>query len=133
MKGRIVFAASTLGALVLLGAAAGARAETTQTFSPANASSQNPSSLTAAASMSARKSLQWGRDGRWTLNLDMDQPVGREAGWKDVSAGAFFHITPSVRVGGSVDLGDKFAQPDKILPQDTLDAPRVHLETKFKF
>ena len=127
MKGRSA-TAGMLGALLLLGAAASAHAETTQALT-----TQNPNSLAAGATMSARKSLQWGADGRWTLKLDMDQPVGRDMAWKDVSAGAFFHITPSLRVGGSVDLGNKFAQPDRIVPQDTINAPRVHLETKFKF
>ncbi len=83
--------------------------------------------------MAPRKSLQWDASGHWTLNLDMDQPVGREMDWKDVSAGAYFHITPSMRIGGSVGLGEKFSDPTHILPEDTTNAPRVHLETKFKF
>ncbi len=128
MKGQTAATVAITGALLFLGAASGAWGEPTQALS-----SLNPSSLSAAETMSARKSLQWGADGRWTLKLDMDQPVGRDMAWKDVSAGAFFHITPSLRVGGSVDLGDKFAQPAKIVPQDTINAPRVHLETKFKF
>ena len=120
-----VFRAAT--AALLWGVCSGARAETVQ--------SQNPSAFTVGgpASNAARKSLQWDASGKWTLNLDMDQPVGRDLDLKDVSAGAFFHITPSMRIGGSVGLGDKFAEPDKIVPQDTSDAPRVRLETKFKF
>ena len=133
MTGRIAAAAGILGALAVVVAASGARAESPQNFNVQDEPSQNPNALAAAAATSARKSLQWGADGRWTLKLDMDQPVGRDMGLKDVSAGAFFHITPSLRVGGSVDLGDKFAQPDKIVTQDTINAPRVHLETKFKF
>lgn len=133
MTGRIATAAGMLGALAFFAAFSGVRAETSQSPGFQDLNSQNPNAIGAAATMSARKSLQWGADGRWTLKLDMDQPVGREMGLKDVSAGAFFHITPSLRVGGSVDLGDKFAQPDKIVTQDTINAPRVHLETKFKF
>jgi hypothetical protein len=38
-----------------------------------------------------------------------------------------------MRIGGSVGLGDRFADPQHILPEDTINAPRVHLETKFKF
>ena len=44
---------------------------------------------------------------------------------------AYFKIAPGLRFGGSVGLGDKFAQPQQIAPQDT--GPRVHLETKFQF
>jgi hypothetical protein len=36
----------------------------------------------------------------------MDQPVGREMELKDVEAGAYFKLTPSIRVGGAVALGD---------------------------
>src|ERR1700712_3279279 len=53
-----------------------------------------------------RKSLQWDAEhGRWSLKLDMDQPVGRDVQWKDVQAGAYFRVTPKLRVGGAVGLG----------------------------
>ena len=65
--------------------------------------------------------------------MERDPPVGEQTGGlKDMQAGAFFHITPSVRIGGSVGLGDRQGDAARILPQDT-NAPRVHLETKFKF
>jgi len=67
----------------------------------------------------------------WGVNLDMDQPVNRATEWKDVTAGAYFKIGPRLKLGGSVVLGDRFAQPQQITPQDT--GPRVHLETKFQF
>ena len=79
-----------------------------------------------------RKTLQWDAKGRWGLRLDMDQPSTREMGWNDVQAGAFFRITPSLRIGGSVGLRDRFtAQPQQMQPQDA--KPRVHLETAFQF
>ncbi len=78
-----------------------------------------------------RKSLQFDASGRWGLRLDMDQPSNRDTQWKDVQAGAFFRITPSLRIGGSVALTDKMASPDKVTPQDA--TPRVHLETAFRF
>ena len=128
-------------ALLLSGAAPLiARAQTSQSTAPSQAQSQalqsqNPNAFfpAGAATAAPRKSLQWDASGHWTLNLDMDQPIGRDMDWKDVSAGAYFHITPSMRIGGSVGLGDKFADPQRILPEDTINAPRVHLETKFKF
>jgi hypothetical protein len=112
------------------------RAQTSQTNAASQAlQSQNPNAFypPGGPATAPRKSLQWDASGHWTLNLDMDQPVGRDMDWKDVSAGAYFHITPSMRIGGSVGLGDKFADPQHILPEDTINAPRVHLETKFKF
>ena len=77
------------------------------------------------------KTLQFGGGGRWGLKLDMEQPLGRDMGWKDVKAGAYIRLTPNIRVGGTVGLGDRLAQPQKVTPQDA--APRVHLETAFKF
>ena len=115
-----------MAALLLLGAVAGARAETAMT--------QNPNAFQPPGSgVTPHKSLQLDASGSWTLRLDMDPPVGEQTGGlRDMQAGAFFHITPSVRIGGSVGLGDRQAETQKILPQD-LNAPRVHLETKFKF
>jgi len=67
----------------------------------------------------------------WGVNLDMEQPVNRQTELKDVTAGAYFKIGPRLKLGGSVVLGDRFAQPQQLTPQDT--GPRVHLETKFQF
>jgi hypothetical protein len=77
------------------------------------------------------KTYQFDSKGQWGVKLDFDQPPNRETEWKDVTAGAYFKITPQIKFQGSVGLGDKFAQPQQISPQDT--GPRVHLETKFQF
>ena len=110
----------------MAGASAAARAESFAT--------QNPNAFPPAGStLAPHKSLQLDATGKWTLRLDVEQPVGEQAaGWKDVQAGAYFHITPSMRIGGSVGLGDRQGDVQKILPQDT-SGPRVRLETKFKF
>ena len=79
-----------------------------------------------------KKTLQWNDKGRWGVNLEVDQPVDRDVKPKDIEAGAFFRIAPSVRVGGAVRLGDKMAYPEKITPQDR-EASRVRIETKFRF
>ena len=123
MQGGRATIASGLTALLLFGGVAIARAET-----------QNPNAFIPADAYGApHRSLQLDATGKWTLRLDMDPPVGEETGgWKDMQAGAFFHITPSVRIGGSVGLGDRQSDAQRILPQD-LNGPRVHLETKFKF
>lgn len=82
-----------------------------------------------------QKSLFWDQKGHWGLKLDMNQPVGRDIQLRDVQAGAYFHITPSLRVGGAVALGDSDAF-DRTTPapqQQQNQAPRVKLETTFKF
>lgn len=79
-----------------------------------------------------KKSLQLDSKGRWGLRLDMEKPANRNMDWKDVEAGAYFKLTPRLRVGGSVGLGDKLADTPRIQPSEAA-APRVHLETTFKF
>ena len=124
--GRATFA-SGLAALLLAGMTTAVRAE-------APVTTQNPNAFGPVDATGApHKSLQLDANGRWTLRLDIDPPVGEPlGGLKDVQAGAFFHITPSMRIGGSVGLGDRQADVQRLLPQDT-NGPRVHLETKFKF
>lgn len=77
------------------------------------------------------KSVQWDNKGRWGLRLDMNQPANRDPNWQDVQAGAFFRITPSMQVGGTVSVGNRFAQQQQLTPQDA--SPKVHLETAFRF
>jgi hypothetical protein len=79
------------------------------------------------------KSLKWdARKGRWGVTLNLEQPAGRDAQLNDIQAGAYFRVTPSLRIGGAVALGDKVTPNYKQTePQDV--APRVKLETAFKF
>ena len=75
--------------------------------------------------------LQWDQK-RLSFQLDMSQPIGRDMQGRDVQAGAYYHITPRLRVGGAVSFGDVPSTPDRSnLPQTQ--APRVRLETNFKF
>ncbi len=77
-----------------------------------------------------KKSLQFGA-GRWGVNLNVEEPVGREVDRKDVEAGAFFRIGPQLRVGGSVRLDEKASTRLRERPEER--EPRVRLETKFRF
>ncbi len=79
-----------------------------------------------------KKTLQLDSNGRWGLRLDLEKPAGRNLDWKDVEAGAYYRITPRLRVGGAIGLGDKFSDATRITPAQAA-APRVHLETAFKF
>ncbi len=76
-------------------------------------------------------SLQWDKKG-WTLKLEMTEPVGRDVQARDVQIGAYYHITPRLHIGGAVAFGSTPSTPDRSnLPQTQ--APRVRLETNFKF
>jgi hypothetical protein len=82
-----------------------------------------------------KKSLQWdAQKGRWGLKLDLDQSADRDMQLNDVQAGAYFKVTPSLRVGGAVALGETdpaLAARKNQVQQEP--APRVKLETAFKF
>lgn len=78
------------------------------------------------------KALQWdNRKGRWGLKLDYDQSTIRDMGWNDVQAGAYYKVTPSLRVGGAVSMTSPQQNISPKLQQDK--APGVKLETAFKF
>ena len=83
--------------------------------------------------LNAGKTVKWdARRGRFGVTLDLEQPATRDAKLNDVQAGAYFRLTPSLRVGGAVALGDEEeALTNRTTPQKT--TPRVRLETAFKF
>lgn len=127
-----------LPALILLGMAAEARAAQ---FTPLADSQPTYTSRDAFATdlnqwgpQAGRRSLQWdSKTAHWGVKLDIDPPIGRALGYtdSDVRAGAFYKITPSLRVGGAVSLGPVNEDVHTILPPDH--APKVRLETALKF
>jgi len=70
--------------------------------------------------------------GKFGVTVTLRQPDERRATPNDIAAGAYYRITPSVRVGGSVAFGDQDLTPraNRARPAD---APKVRLETAFKF
>ena len=83
---------------------------------------------------SGLKSLKWdARKGRWGVTLNMDQSDARPSTLNDVQAGAYYHITPSLRVGGAVALGDEQLTPGPKKIGSEESQPRVRLESSFKF
>lgn len=70
--------------------------------------------------------------GRLGFTLNIQQPDDRPAVANDVQAGAYFRITPSLRVGGSVALGEQELK-FRPTPGRPADAPKVTLQTAFKF
>ncbi len=126
---RLMIAMISTGVLSLAGAAAHAQ--------------QAPAGLTLVANDFAfqasdshttpSRSLEWdARKGRWGLKLGVEQHTDRDVQWKDIQPGVFYRLTPRLHIGGAVSLA-----PDEIenqrLGDPQLPAPRVRLETTFKF
>jgi hypothetical protein len=91
-------------------------------------SSPNYSSETVPANQ-----LEWdSRKARWGLKIGVEQHTDRDVQWKDVAPGLFYKVTPRLHIGGAVSLA-----PDEIenhrLGDPQMPAPRVRLETTFKF
>ena len=120
---------SLIGAALLVSGASTAHAQTAKKTTDFTVRSES-STMT---SSQGTKSLKWGAGkGRWGVSLNLDQRGERDTQWNDVQAGAYFRVTPSLRVGGAVALGEKEAPSyKKTEPQES--APRVRLETAFKF
>ncbi len=86
------------------------------------------------------KTLKWDASkGRWGLTLNMQELEARPSTLNDVEAGAYYRITPSLRVGGSVGVGDRLpvtAGSKAMAPRAgtaATEEPRVRLQTEFKF
>ena len=122
-----------IGAAVLLGTTATA-AQAASNKTPATIDLTVKPGAPAIAPQGIAKTLQWdARRGRWGLTVNMDQPSSREMQLNDVQAGAYFRITPSLRVGGAVALGADVRQPAFKQTEPVASRPRVRLETAFKF
>ena len=85
------------------------------------------------AAIAPRRSLEWdARKGRWGLKLGVEQRVDRGVELKDLQPGVYYRLTPRLHIGGAVSLApDGLANQRLTDPQ--LPAPRVRLETTFKF
>ena len=81
------------------------------------------------------KTFEWDpAKSHWGLKFDVEQQQGAITEWKNVQAGAYFKVTPSLRVGAGVSLGE--TQTTNTTGNALTQAappPRVHLETAFKF
>jgi hypothetical protein len=88
----------------------------------------------AIAPQGIAKTLQFdARRGRWGLTFNVDQPSTRDVQLNDVQAGAYFRITPALRIGGAVALGADERAPAFRQTEPVPARPRVRLATAFKF
>ncbi|MCA3718796.1 MAG: hypothetical protein IM674_11140 [Brevundimonas sp.] len=80
-----------------------------------------------------RRSLRWNENGRWGLDFNLSQPVGRDAQWGDVEAGAYYRLSPRLRVGATAGLAAPEQDPARAAETDRRAQPRVRLESIFRF
>ena len=119
-----------IAATALFGAACGAAQA---------ADKAKPVDLTVHSDMTSMPStgmraLRWdARKGRWGVTLNMDQSDARPTTGNDIQAGAYYSITPSLRVGGAVALGQEQVTPGPKKIGSEQSQPRVRLESSFKF
>ncbi len=73
--------------------------------------------------------LSW-QGSRFGFSMSLDDPKMRQTTQSDVSAEAYFRVTPSVRLGTELKLGAR-AQERVITPDER--EPRVRFETAFEF
>lgn len=136
MVAKRFFLAGT-AALILTGSASMAFAQAKPHAVAPDFSAKNDFTSAAAGVQSPqddKRTLRWdAKKGRWGLKLDLDQPSSREMQMQDVQAGAYFKVTPSIRVGGAVSLGESNPALAARKAQQPEAAPRVRLETAFKF
>ncbi len=126
--------AGALGALVVVGMADAAAAQTRSRAPTVNLTeAANASQRTGAQPAPARRGLRFNENGRWGLNLNFSQPVGRESELGDVEAGAYYRLSPRLRVGAAAGLSAPETDPARAPETDRRTQPRLRLESIFKF
>jgi hypothetical protein len=136
MRSGVIIAALTGTALLLFAGQASAQTvQNSRARQPVVSLSEAQTAQQGAARTPppARRGMRWYDSGRWGLDLNMNQPVGREAEWGDVQAGAYYRVNPRLRVGASAGLGSPEADPARAPETDRRAQPRVRLESIFRF
>ncbi|MDQ3125649.1 MAG: hypothetical protein M3Q74_08605 [Pseudomonadota bacterium] len=87
----------------------------------------------AAAAQPGSSRLRFTERGRWGLDLNLSQPVGRESNLGDVEAGAYYRVNPRLRVGAAAGLAEPESDPARGPQADRRAAPRFRLESIFRF
>ena len=129
--GGVIAASLILAATGFSGAASAmpgqsASRATSVTLSEAGAAQRN-------APTTQRRGLRLTESGRWGLDLNLNQPVGRETDWGDVEAGAYYRLNDRLRVGAAAGLATPETDPARAPESNSRAQPRVRLETIFKF
>lgn len=123
--------AASLGIVALAGVASEVSAQS-RSRAPAVTLAE-ASAAQRSAPAQPRRGLRWNENGRWGLDFNLNQPVGREAEWGDVEAGAYYRLSPRLRVGAAAGLAAPEQDPARAAETDRRAQPRVRLETLFRF
>lgn len=113
--------------------AAAADAAAAQSRNRAPAVSLNDAQAARSAAPAGQSRLRFTERGRWGLDLNLSQPVGRESNLGDVEAGAYYRVNPRLRVGASAGLAEPERDPARAPQTDQRAAPRFRLESIFRF
>lgn len=125
--------AGLAGGLAVLAAADAASAQAAASRSRAPAVSLTEAQAARSAAAPGQSRLRFTERGRWGLDLNLSQPVGRESNLGDVEAGAYYRVSPRLRVGASAGLAEPEADPARPPQTDRRTAPRFRLESIFRF
>lgn len=128
--------AGLVAGLALLAVADVASAQTTGASARARAPTVSLSEAQAARASGAQPGssrLRFTERGRWGLDLNLNQPVGRESNLGDVEAGAYYRVNPRLRVGATAGLAEPETDPARAPQTDRRAAPRFRLESIFRF
>lgn len=118
-------------ALVGLADVASAQTATPRNRAPAVSLSE-ANSARAANPPAGQSRLRFTERGRWGLDLNLNQPVGREDNLGDVEAGAYYRVNPRLRVGAAAGLAETERDPARA-PQTERPTARFRLESIFRF
>ena len=116
--------------LLAVADSASAQAAAARSRAPTVTLSEAQAARTATPSQSR---LRFTERGRWGLDLNLSQPVGRESNLGDVEAGAYYRVNPRLRVGATAGLAEPEADPARPPQTDRRTAPRFRLESIFRF
>ncbi len=129
-KGAVI--AGLAAGLTLLAAADAALAQAaSRNRAPAVTLSEAQAARAAAGTGQSR--LRFTERGRWGLDLNLSEPVGRESNLGDVEAGAYYRVNPRLRVGATAGLAEPEADPASPPQTERRAAPRFRLESIFRF
>ena len=121
------------GLVAGLALAAVADAAAAQSRSRAPTVSLNDAQTARSAAPAGQSRMRFIERGRWGLDLNLSQPVGRESNLGDVEAGAYYRVNPRLRVGASAGLAEPEQDPARAPQTDQRAAPRFRLESIFRF
>lgn len=136
MRSRSAVIAGLAAGLTLLAAAdvASAQAAASQSRTRAPALSLIEAQAGRAATPQPGPSrLRFTESGRWGLDLNLSQPVGRDSNLGDLEAGAYYRVNPRLRVGAAAGLAETDSDPARAPQTDSRSAPRFRLESIFRF